>query len=635
MTRWSRSACVGTRRPGCAPRRSRGARSRRRAARTRLRCTIVMSVSVRACVYSSASSYGSSDRDVLVACRAVRRGTGGPGAGTPRPGARRRRRARRRRCRSSRSLVGVDAAGTRSTNRSAARRRARARGRPTSTCCPPRGVSRSACTRSRTASSRPAPNQRSSSGVERQLVRGARDLRAQHERVLRVHDRALGRAPRQLGGMRGVPLVELVVARDEHRDRAPAGAPGAAGLLPHRRERAREAVEDHRVETADVDAELERVRRRDAEQPPARDVELERAPLLGRGTRRGTRRRGRRARARASARRRRAYCATTSAPRRLRVNASVWWPARTKRVEQLGGLDVGRRRARPSARRAAVVASTRARARRAATRRRRSVRRRGRTARSRARPGCRSSRSRSRTSGRRRSARTAGAAAAARARRATAEDAAQRVQLVDDDVAQPHEERRPALVRRQDPHVQHLGVGEHDVGVLARPRAVVARGVAVVGDGAEARNEPRAQRAELILGERLGREDQQRGVAPVLDDRRHDRHLVAERLSRRGPGRDDDAAAVAQRVDPGGLMRVQLLDPARRARAATSRCSGCCERRVTGRRARAALRGGRSGPTRSGSAASSSSTRTRPRSPGSRVASTPSVPTACAAARDA
>ena len=69
----------------------------------------------------------------------------------------------------------------------------------------------------------------------------------------------------------------------------------------------------------------------------------------------------------------------------------------------------------------------------------------------------------------------------------TAEDAALRVQLVDHDVAEPHHERRPALMRRQDPDVQHVGVREHDVGVLARPRAVVGVGVAVEGDGAQAR----------------------------------------------------------------------------------------------------------------------------------------------------
>ena len=116
-------------------------------------------------------------------------------------------------------------------------------------------------------------------GRERQLVRRARDLRAEHERVLRVHDRALGRAAGELGRMRDVPLVELVVAGDEHRGRAPVGAARAPGLLPHRRQRAREAVEHDRVEAADVDAELERVRGRDAEQPPARELELELAAL--------------------------------------------------------------------------------------------------------------------------------------------------------------------------------------------------------------------------------------------------------------------------------------------------------------------------------------------------------------------
>ena len=175
------------------------------------------------------------------------------------------------------------------------------------------------------------------------------------------------------------------------------------------------------------------------------------------------------------------------------------------------------------------------------------------------------------------------------------EDAAQRVQLVDDDVLQAHEERRPPRVRREDAHVQHLGVGEHHVGVLARPRPVVARGVAVVGDGPEPRHEPRAQRAQLVLGERFGGEEQQRGVAPVFDDRRHDRRLVAQRLSRRGSGRDDDAAPGAQRVDRQGLVLVQLVDAAR--------LDALCDlgrqrrRRVGGNgpAVRAVLRGGRNG----------------------------------------
>ena len=94
-----------------------------------------------------------------------------------------------------------------------------------------------------------------------------------------------------------------------------------------------------------------------------------------------------------------------------------------------------------------------------------------------------------------------------------AEQAAQRVQLVDHHVAQAHQERGPPRVRREDARVQHLGVGEQHVGVGARPGAVVGRGVAVVGGGDQLGEEPLAEAAELVLRERLGGVHDQRGVA--------------------------------------------------------------------------------------------------------------------------
>ena len=117
--------------------------------------------------------------------------------------------------------------------------------------------------------------------LERQLVRGARDLRVEHERVLRVHHGRFGRAAEQLAGVRGVPLVELVVAGDEHRRCASRPASGPPDLLPQRCERPREAVEHDRVERADVDAELERVRGRDAEQGAVGERAFELATLAG------------------------------------------------------------------------------------------------------------------------------------------------------------------------------------------------------------------------------------------------------------------------------------------------------------------------------------------------------------------
>ena len=145
-------------------------------------------------------------------------------------------------------------------------------------------------------------------------------------------------------------------------------------------------------------------------------------------------------------------------------------------------------------------------------------------------------------------------------RHVAAEHPPQGVQLVDDDVAQPQEERRPARVRRQDPHVEHLGVGEDDVGVVADPRPLVERGVAVVRRGHEVGDQPLAEGAQLVLGEGLGGEDQQRSVAATAGDRLDDRHLVAERLARSRPGRDRDVAPVTERVDGIGLVRPQRVD---------------------------------------------------------------------------
>ncbi len=65
------------------------------------------------------------------------------------------------------------------------------------------------------------------------------------------------------------------------------------------------------------------------------------------------------------------------------------------------------------------------------------------------------------------------------------------------------------------------------------------------------------------MRERLGGEEQQGRVASVFDDAGDDRRLVAERLARRGAGRDDHRAPVAQSVDRERLMRVQVEDAAR------------------------------------------------------------------------
>ena len=99
-------------------------------------------------------------------------------------------------------------------------------------------------------------------------------------RVRVVEDRRLDAAAEQRLGLAHEVLVERVLARDEHGEPVPAAA-GAAPLLAQARDRAREADRDHRVEQADVDAELERVRRGHAEQLALDEPPLDLAALRG------------------------------------------------------------------------------------------------------------------------------------------------------------------------------------------------------------------------------------------------------------------------------------------------------------------------------------------------------------------
>ena len=143
-----------------------------------------------------------------------------------------------------------------------------------------------------------------------------------------------------------------------------------------------------------------------------------------------------------------------------------------------------------------------------------------------------------------------------------AEHAAVVVALVDDDVLQRAEELRPPVVRGQQRAVQHVGVGQDVLGVVARPVALLARAVAVVGR--EPHVEPqRLQPGQLVLGERLGRgevEDRRRraGRAAPRAPRiaASGGQLVGQRLARRRAGRDDDVPSGV-----GGLGRLGLVAP--------------------------------------------------------------------------
>ena len=124
------------------------------------------------------------------------------------------------------------------------------------------------------------PEQRRVVVGERRFVGGRADVPGEHARVRVVEDRRLDASPEQLVRLAHEELVEPVLARDEHGETVPASS-GAAPLLAQGRNGAGEADRDHRVEEADVDPELERVRRRDAQEVAFGEAALDLAPLRG------------------------------------------------------------------------------------------------------------------------------------------------------------------------------------------------------------------------------------------------------------------------------------------------------------------------------------------------------------------
>ena len=100
----------------------------------------------------------------------------------------------------------------------------------------------------------------------------------ENARIGVVEDRRLDPAAEELVGLSHEVLVERVLGADQDCE-AVAPAAGAPPLLAQRGDGAREADRDHRVEQADVDPELERVGRGNAEELALGEPPLDLAPL--------------------------------------------------------------------------------------------------------------------------------------------------------------------------------------------------------------------------------------------------------------------------------------------------------------------------------------------------------------------
>ena len=125
------------------------------------------------------------------------------------------------------------------------------------------------------------PNSGRSSGRSGSSAAAQHSCGPEHVGVGRVGDRGLDRAAEDRLRVVGEVVVQRVVPGDEDDQRLLLRPARAAGLLPQRGERPRVAGQHHRVQPGDVDAELEGVGRRDAQQVTGRQRPLQLPPFLG------------------------------------------------------------------------------------------------------------------------------------------------------------------------------------------------------------------------------------------------------------------------------------------------------------------------------------------------------------------
>ena len=399
-------------------------------------------------------------------------------------------------------------------------------------------------------------------GLERALERGAAQVGEQHVEVVRVDPRLLGRALEEELRVVDDVLVDRRAGRDEDPDARLEPATGPPELLPRRRDRARVAGEHRDVQGADVDAELERVRRDDAEDLAVAQAALDRAALG------------------------RQVAAAIAADPRSRPEILA------ERLADAGQEDLDRDPRPPEHDRLAARPEERQRPalrmgeRRAPRARRRVEQRRideqdVLRARRRAvavdepwRPTGELRGELGRVPDRRGRAHDDRVRAVVSAqaeqpaqdvRDVAAEHAAVGVQLVDDDDPDLLEELEPLRVMREDRGVEHVRVRDHDLPGRADGRPDRRRRVAVVRrrrDRERARPGELGELRDLVLAERLRREEEERARRRVLRQRLQDRQRVAQRLARGGRRDDDDVLAGMDRLDGLRLVAVQRGDPA-------------------------------------------------------------------------
>ena len=120
----------------------------------------------------------------------------------------------------------------------------------------------------------------------------------------------------------------------------------------------------------------------------------------------------------------------------------------------------------------------------------------------------------------------------------------------------------------QNRRVQHVGIGQHQIGLGLDPPALGGWRVAVVDSGLDGSGhlaifgKQFQQPFELILGQRLGGKQIQRSSLFIPQTRLQNGQVVTQRLATRGAGHDDEVLMLSRQFNRGRLVTIQRLDPA-------------------------------------------------------------------------
>ncbi len=399
-----------------------------------------------------------------------------------------------------------------------------------------------------------------------------------------VEDRGLDLPVDQRLGLPHEVLVERVLARDEDREPVPA-PPCATPLLLERRHRPGEADRDRAVEQADVDPELERVGRADAEQVALHETPLDLASLLRRVAR--------------------------SVRREPRTKCRIVEPVDREAVDQLRGLAALREADRAEATARELGEQAGRVAERGGAHAKLLVQQLGVPEHHGALCAWRSviadhgrldaeqplreltgvrDRRRGEQELRLRAVHRGRAAQAAKdVADVGAEDASVHVRLVDDDIAEVLQDVPPAVVMREHADVEHVRVGEDQVRPLADLPAALAFRVAVVDRRLHARHGETGERAQLILRECFGRVEVQRAGLRLARERVEHGQVESEGFPRRGSRRDDHVLPAARGL-PSHLPGARRARRARAAHGPAGRARPGSARSVRGAEARCGCR---------------------------------------------